>query len=89
MHEVSPVRCLGPHDRENSREEASGVSLFSAIPPEDMQTAQIVTGLTMAAFIGVRFVPGLRERAGLARGVLLAVYLAASAAFVGHVLMRQ
>jgi len=64
------------------------VSLFSAVSAEDMQAARIVTGLTMAAFIGIGFIRGLRERAALARGVLLAVYLLACAAFVGYVLLR-
>jgi VIT1/CCC1 family predicted Fe2+/Mn2+ transporter len=64
------------------------VSLFSAVSSEDMQAARIVTGLTMAAFIAIGFVPRLRQRASIARGVLLAVYLAACAAFVGYVLVR-
>jgi hypothetical protein len=64
------------------------VSLFSAVSSEDMQTARIVTGAMMAAFIGVRFVPGLRERAVLVRGVLLALYLLACAVFIFYVLMR-
>lgn len=49
--------------------------------------ARVVTGVTMAAFVGIAFVPGLRERAALARGVLLAIYLAACAVFVGYVLL--
>ena len=65
------------------------MSLFSAVSSEDMQTARIVTGLTMAAFLGIGFVPGLRGRVALARGVLLGVYLVACAGFVGYVLMRQ
>ncbi len=64
------------------------MSLFSAVSTEEMQAARVITGLTMAAFIGIGFVPGLRQRAALARGLLLAVYLAACAAFVGYVLMR-
>ncbi len=64
------------------------MSLFSAVTSDEMQTARIVTGLTMAAFLGIGFVPALRQRAMLARGVLLAVYLAACAAFVGYVLLR-
>ena len=65
------------------------MSLFSAVSSEDMQTARIVTGLTMAAFLGIGFVPGLRARAALARGVLLGVYLVACVVFVGYVLMQQ
>ena len=64
------------------------MSLLSAVSSDEMQTARIVTGATMAAFIGVRFVPGLRERAALVRGVLLALYLLACVVFIGYVLMR-
>jgi hypothetical protein len=63
------------------------VSLFSAVTSQDLQMARVVTGVTMAAFVGIAFVPGLRERAALARGVLLAIYLAACAVFVGYVLL--
>jgi hypothetical protein len=65
-----------------------GVSLFSAVSTADMQTARIVTGATMAAFIGVGMVPGLRQHAGRIRGILLVVYLLACGIFVGYVLMR-
>jgi len=64
------------------------VSLFSAVSSADMQTVRIVTGATMAAFIGVGMVPGLRQRAGRIRGVLLVIYLLAFGVFVGYVLMR-
>ncbi len=64
------------------------MTLFSAVSAADMQTARIVTGVAMAAFIGIGFVPGLRERATLLRGLLLALYLLTSGVFVGYVLMR-
>jgi hypothetical protein len=65
------------------------VSLFSAVTSEEMQTARVVTGLTMAALLGIGFIPALRQHAALARGVLLAMYLAACAAYVGYVLLRS
>ena len=64
------------------------VSLFSAVSSADMQTAQIVTGATMAAFIGIGLVPGLREHARTIRGMLLVIYLLACGIFVAYVLMR-
>ncbi len=53
-----------------------------------MQTARIVTGATMAAFIGVGMVPGLRQHAGRIRVALLVAYLLACGIFVGYALMR-
>ncbi len=50
--------------------------------------ARIVTGATMAAFIGVRFAPGLREHAGAITLALLALYLLACGGFVAYVLLR-
>lgn len=64
------------------------MNLFSAVSNEDMQAARIVTGAAMAAFLTVGLVPGLRERAALIRGVLLALYLLACVGFVGYALMR-
>ena len=64
------------------------MSLFSAVSSEDMQNARIVTGAAIAAFLVVGMVPGLRERATMIRGILLALYLLTCLAFVGYVLMR-
>ena len=64
------------------------VTLFSAVPPEQMRQAQIATGLVMAAFIGVGMVPGLRPYAWTIRLVLLVVYLVTCAAFVAWVLVK-
>ncbi len=65
-----------------------GVSLFSAVSTQEMQTARIVTGATMAAFLLIGLVPGLRERGALLRGVLLVAYLLACAIFIGYVLTK-
>jgi hypothetical protein len=64
------------------------VSLFSAVSSADMQTVRIVTGATMAAFLAVGMVPGLREHAGRIRLALLVAYLLACGIFVGYALMR-
>lgn len=65
------------------------MSLFSAISPEDMQAARIVTGVTMAAFIGVGFAPGLRPYARTIRLWLLLLFLLACAGLLARILMRQ
>ena len=64
------------------------MTLFSAVSGEEMRPARIVTGATMAAFIGVSVAPGLREHAGRIRLVLLVVYLLACGIFVGYAVMR-
>jgi hypothetical protein len=66
----------------------SDLSLLGAVSSTDMQTARIVTGATMAAFIGVGMVPGLRQHAGRIRVALLVAYLLACGIFVGYALMR-
>jgi hypothetical protein len=68
--------------------QGEGVSLFASVSAEDMRAAQIVTGATMAAFIGVGLVPGLRAHAVRIRAVLLAAFLLACGVLVGHALMR-
>ena len=64
------------------------MTLFSAVPPEQMRRAQIVTGFVLAAFIGVGVVPGLRPYAWTIRCVLLVVYLVVCAASVAWVLVK-
>ena len=64
------------------------MSLFDAVSSADMQTARVVTGATMAAFLAAGVVPGLREHAGRIRVALLVVYLLACGIFVGYVLIR-
>jgi hypothetical protein len=64
------------------------VALFSAVSAEDMQTARVVTGVTMALFVATSVTPGLRQRAATIRWVLLGAYLVACVGFVGYVLMK-
>jgi hypothetical protein len=62
------------------------VDLFSAVASEEIRAAQIVTGVTMAAFIAVGVVPGARKYAGRIRGALLVLYLVACGAILTHAL---
>jgi hypothetical protein len=63
------------------------VNLFDAVSGEQMRTARIVTGATMAAFIAIGLAPPLRPYAGKLRLALLAMYLLACAAFVAYSLL--
>ncbi|HEY7579692.1 MAG TPA: hypothetical protein VH855_19040 [Acetobacteraceae bacterium] len=63
------------------------MSLFGAVSGEEIRAAQIVTGVTMAAFIAAGVVPGLRQRAAAVRGALLALYLIACGAFLAYALL--
>ena len=62
--------------------------MFTSVSAEDMRAAQIVTGATMAVFIGVGLVPGLRAHTVRIRAVLLAAFLLACGLLVGHVLLQ-
>ena len=64
------------------------MTLFSAVTGEEMRTARLVTGVTMALFVGVSVAPGLRRHAGRIRLVLLVVYLVVCSVFVATVLSR-
>jgi undecaprenyl pyrophosphate phosphatase UppP len=64
------------------------MTLFDAVTGEQMRQAQIVTGVALAAFIGVSVVPGLRQYASRIRLALLAVYLMACGVFVAWQLLR-
>jgi hypothetical protein len=64
------------------------MSLFSAVSNEEMEAAQVVTGATMAAFITVGFVPGLRRHVAVIRGALVVLYLLACGVFVGYAMLR-
>ncbi len=65
-----------------------GETLFNAVSADEVRLAQIVTGVTMAAFIFVGLTPGLRQHAGAIRGVLLALYLVVCGVLVSHALVR-
>lgn len=61
---------------------------FGTVTGEEIRAAQIITGVTMALFIGIGIAPGLREHAGRLRLALLVLYLLACGGFVGYVLLR-
>ena len=65
-----------------------GVDLFSAVSSEDIRAAQILTGVTMAAFIGVGLMPGLHAYVRRIRFGLLVAYFVACSVFLGAVLVR-
>ena len=56
--------------------------MFGTVTTEEMHAARIITGATMALWIGVGVVPGLKRYAGAIRVVVLAAYLAAIAGFL-------
>ena len=64
------------------------MSLLGAVSGDEIRAAQIVTGVTMAAFIAVGIAPGLREHTGVIRGALVALYLIACCIFIGYVMLR-
>jgi hypothetical protein len=61
---------------------------LDAVSGEQMRTARIVAGATMAAFIAVGLAPPLRPYARTIRLTLVAVYLLGCAGFVAYVLLR-
>jgi hypothetical protein len=65
-----------------------GVGLFSAVSGDDVRAAQILTGVTMAAFIGVGLTPALHAYTRRIRFGLLVAYLLACGVFLGSVLVR-
>jgi hypothetical protein len=64
------------------------VSLLDAVSGEQMRTARVVTGATMAAFIVVGLAPPLRPYARTIRLALVVAYLLGCAGFVAYVLLR-
>ena len=58
---------------------------MDGVTPEEMRAAQLIIGLTMAAWVGSRF---LGPNAGRLRHVVLGVYLVAVAVTIGYVLVR-
>ena len=58
---------------------------FAPVSTQEMQAAQMLTGLGMAAWILAGFVPGKARRLRVATVV---IYLACTAAFVVYLLLR-
>ena len=55
--------------------------MLRPVTVEEMHAAQVVTGATMALWIGVGVVPGLKQHAGRIRSAVLAGYLTTIAGF--------
>ena len=64
------------------------MSLLDAVSGEQMRTARIVTGATMAAFIAVGLAPPLRPYAPRIRLALVVAYLIGCVGFVGYALLH-
>jgi hypothetical protein len=64
------------------------VSLLDAVSAEQMRTARVVTGASMAAFIAVGLAPPLRPYAPRIRQVVVVAYLLGCVGFVGYTLLR-
>ena len=62
------------------------MNLFSAVSSEEIRAAQILTGVTMAAFIAVGMIPGARRYAARIRVALLVLYLVVCGAILIHAL---
>lgn len=56
---------------------------WQPVSSDQIRWAQMLTGLVMAAWIGIGFVPPLRSHTYRLRGVLLAFYLVACLGFIG------
>ena len=64
------------------------MSLLDAVSGEQMRTARIVTGATMAAFIAVGLAPPLRPYARTIRLTLVTTYLLGCIGVTAYVLLR-
>ena len=63
------------------------MDLFSAVSGEEIRAAQIVTGVTMAAFIAVGMIPATRRYATQIRAALLVLYLVVFGGFLVYALL--
>lgn len=62
--------------------------MFRPASVEEVQAAQILTGVTLALFLAIGLVPGLRPYAWKIRAGVIAAYLLGCAAFDGYVFIR-
>ena len=56
--------------------------ILDTVSADDMRLAQVVSGLTMAVWIGVGFVPALRNHAYLVRAITGILYFLACLGFI-------
>ncbi|MEJ0015947.1 MAG: hypothetical protein WDN25_05175 [Acetobacteraceae bacterium] len=64
------------------------MDLFGAVSAEEIRSAQIITGVTMAAFMGAGVIPALRPHARTIRMALAGLYFVTCIVLVGWVLVR-
>ena len=62
--------------------------MFGPVSNGEMHAAQIVTGATMALWLTIGYVPGLKTHATRLRAALLAAYLLGCVAVLAHALLR-
>ncbi len=61
--------------------------MLDTVSADAMCTAQLVTGVTMAIWIGVGVLPPLRPHAHAVRRIVLALYLACCLGFIVYALV--
>ena len=61
---------------------------FTTVSGEDVRAAQTITGATLAMFLMVSVVPGLRPYAARLRLAIAAAYFAAAAGFMIYLMVR-
>ena len=61
--------------------------MLDTVTVDEMRTAQLITGATMAICIGVGVVPPLRKYAGAVRRAAIALYLVSCVGFIVYLLI--
>ena len=56
--------------------------ILDTVSADDMRVAQVISGMTMAVWIGVGFVPALRKHAYVVRAIAGVLYLLACLGFI-------
>ncbi len=63
--------------------------MLDTVSADAMRTAQLITGVTMAIWIGMGVLPPLQPHAHAVRRVVLALYLAWCLGFIVYVLVGR
>lgn len=63
--------------------------ILDTVSADAMRSAQIITGVAMAIWIGVGIVPPLQPYAYRVRGAVLALYLLGSLGFLAYALVGK
>ena len=56
--------------------------ILDTVSADDMRLAQVVSGMAMAVWIGVGFVPALQKHAYVVRAIVAVLYLLACLGFI-------